>query len=307
MANYICIDGGTTNTRLSLASDGRVVDIVKYSVGAGSSIENKDILKNTVKNGINELLCRNSLKAADIKRILASGMITSEFGLLELPHTTTPVGLEELNTCKCETVLSDISEIPFVFMRGVKTACDVLGNADIMRGEETEVFGILNGDGIYVLPGSHSKVITIENGKITDFCTLFTGEMVAALSGHTILKSSVELKDNEICKDFLLKGYGYCSEHGINEALFKTRVLKNTFKKNRSEVYSFFLGVVLCGEVGYILKKNPQKVTVAGNKALKEPTALLLSELCEAEIVTVPEDEVATSTALGMIRIFEYK
>ncbi len=307
MASYICIDGGTTNTRLSLVTDGKVKDVVKYSVGAGASIENKDILKNTVKSGIEELLSRNSLNRSDIKRILASGMITSEFGLLELPHTTTPVSIKELNACKCETVLPDISEIPFVFMRGVKTACKTLEESDIMRGEETELFGILNGDGIYVLPGSHSKVITVQNGKITDFCTLFTGEMVAALSGHTILKSSVELKDNEIDKEYLLKGYSYCSEHGINEALFKTRVLKNTFKKGRSEVYSFFLGVVLCGEIEFILKKNPTKVTVAGNKALKEPTAMLLKALCSAEIITVPEEEVATSTAMGMIRIFEYK
>lgn len=307
MASYICIDGGTTNTRLSLVRDGKVLDIVKYSVGAGASIEDKDILKNTVKSGILELLNRNSLEVKDIKRILASGMITSEFGLLELPHTTTPAGLEELNALKCETVLSDISEIPFVFMRGVKTACESLENADIMRGEETEIFGILNGDGVYVLPGSHSKVITVKNGKITDFCTLFTGEMVAALSGHTILKSSVELKDNELDKEYLLTGYNYCVEHGINEALFKTRVLKNTFKRNKSEVYSFFLGVVLCGEIGYILKENPKRVTVAGNKALKEPTVLLLKELCSAEIIAVPEEEVAVSTALGMVKIFEYK
>ncbi len=242
-----------------------------------------------------------------MKRILASGMITSEFGLLELPHTTVPVGIKELNACMQESAIPEITDIPFVFMRGVKTECKTLATADIMRGEETEVFGIMDSDGVYVLPGSHSKVITVENGKITDFCTLFTGEMVAALSGHTLLKSSVELKDNEINKEYLLTGYEYCSERGINEALFKTRVLKNTFKKEKSQVYSFFLGVILCGEIKHILKKSPARVTIAGNKALKVPTAMLLKSLCSAEIITVSEEDVACSTAMGMIKIFEYK
>jgi hypothetical protein len=40
---------------------------------------------------------------------------------------------------------------------------------------------------------------------------------------------------------------------------------------------------------------------------LKEPTVLLLKELCTAEIIAVPEEEVAVSTALGMVKIFEYK
>ncbi len=62
MACYICIDGGTTNTRLSLVIDSKVVDTVKYSIGAGASIDNKDILKNTVKNGIEQLLANNKIE-----------------------------------------------------------------------------------------------------------------------------------------------------------------------------------------------------------------------------------------------------
>ena len=47
MSNYITVDGGTTNTRISLVVNGNIVDTIKYNVGAGKSIENKNILKNT--------------------------------------------------------------------------------------------------------------------------------------------------------------------------------------------------------------------------------------------------------------------
>ena len=50
MIFYITIDGGTTNTRINLVKDRQIIDNVKLSVGARSTIDNKDLLKNvTVK------------------------------------------------------------------------------------------------------------------------------------------------------------------------------------------------------------------------------------------------------------------
>ena len=46
----------------------------------------------------------------------------------------------------------------------------------------------------YVLPGSHSKLIHVDGaGRIVDFTTMLTGEMIAALSQNTILKDAVYL------------------------------------------------------------------------------------------------------------------
>ena len=56
-----------------------------------------------------------------MERILASGMITSEFGLCLLEHLIAPCGMGELAASMHEVVLEDISKIPFVFARGVKT------------------------------------------------------------------------------------------------------------------------------------------------------------------------------------------
>ncbi len=308
MANYITIDGGTTNTRLTLVTDGKCVDTVKYNIGARAGIEDKTALENAVKEGIDTLLDRNSLKETDIKRIIASGMITSEFGLCKLDHLVAPVGISELHSAKHEVTLADISTIPFVFIRGVKLLGEILENADMMRGEETELFGLSDSfSGVYILPGSHSKIINVdENGKIVYFKTELTGEMIFALSNDTILKSTVDLSVDELSDEYLLKGYRYCNEFGINEALFKTRVLGNLFNADKVQAYSFFIGVILCAEINTVLKMKPQRITVGGKKQIKQATVMLLRELCDAEIISVDEAIVDCSSSLGAVKIFEH-
>ena len=221
MKRYITIDGGTTNTRLSLVLDNRVIDTVRYAAGARAGIEDKTVLKNAVREGISRLLSVNGLIESDICRILASGMITSEFGLYHLDHLTAPAGLAELHAGMEQVILSDICSIPFVFLRGVKQQGDIL-HADVMRGEETELMGLCpQPNCVYILPGSHSKVIrTDENCRIASFSTTLTGEMISALSQTTILKSSVSLVDHALCKESLLEGYNICKELGMNAALF---------------------------------------------------------------------------------------
>ena len=309
MATYITIDGGTTNTRISLIENLKVIDTLKFGVGARAGIDDKKILESTVKNGIIDILKNNKKSETDITRILASGMITSEFGLCQLDHITAPAGIKELNATMHEVILENISEIPFVFIRGVKTSCSNISDADMMRGEETELMGIsLGGEGTYILPGSHSKIIrTDEDGRILTFSTMLTGEMAASLSANTILKDAVDFKTTKTDVEYLLKGYEYCNEKGINEALFKVRILKNIFKENADRVYSFFMGIILCNEINFVLKENPPKIVIGGKKQIKEAMEVILKKKCNSEIILVSDDMVDSSSSIGMIKVFEYK
>lgn len=311
MANYITIDGGTTNTRISLVENNEIIDTVKLQIGARAGIDGNSLLKSEIKKGIAEILARNHLTGNDIDRILASGMITSEFGLCNLEHITVPAGIRELNKSMYETVISEVSEIPFVFVRGVKTVGDILDKCDMMRGEETELMWIISekqGKCIYILPGSHSKLIyTDEDGRITDFTTMLTGEMIYALSSSTILKDAVDLNESGIDSNYLKNGYTYCTENGINEALFKVRVLKNIFKCTPVQTYSFFLGAVLCGEINRILKSEVQKIVIGGKSQIKHAIAQLLKSCSSKEIICLTEEEVNTSTSAGMIKIYEWR
>ena len=124
--------------------------------------------------------------AAGEDRVLLSGMIGSRQGWREAPYVACPAGTAELAAA--------LVDVPFDWGK-VKlvpglSATDEDGVAEVMRGEETQVIGVLaalNGNGIACLPGTHSKWVRVQGGRITDFATHMTGEVFAALRGHTIL------------------------------------------------------------------------------------------------------------------------
>ena len=309
MSLYITIDGGTTNTRIALVRDRVIVDSIKLHVGARRGIENKELLVSEIKDAIERLLKNSDLLPSDVASILASGMITSEFGLCHLEHISAPAGIRELHDEIEKVRLPAISEIPFAFIRGVRIPCADFEKLDVMRGEETELMGILNaewGDSIYILPGSHSKIIKVDaRGRISDFSTMMTGEMISALSEGTILKDAVDLELSEIDQDYLLMGYDFSAENGINKALFKVRILKNFCSCNKVEAYSFFLGAVLCGEIKEIIESLAKTVVLGGRAQIKNAMAEILIKRDNKKIILLDEKTVDASTSLGAVRIYE--
>ena len=304
MGKYITIDGGTTNTRVSLVSKNKVIKTVKIHAGAGA--RDKDYLKTEIKKAICELR-----KTEEPKRILASGMITSEMGLYNLPHISAPAGIGELHHGMCEVELSEISDVLFVFVPGVRISDGTLEHTDMVRGEETELVGLtdsLLNDSLYVLPGSHSKIIKTDScGRITDFKTALTGEMIWALSKDTILKDAVNLSQSDLNKEYLIKGYEYCRDNGLNTALFKTRVLKNMFERNECEIYSFFMGVLLQSEIAEIIQATESNVIIAGKKQIKTAMVNLLKYLCDKKVISVSDKTAETAPAIGVVKIYEYQ
>jgi len=309
MANYITVDGGTTNTRLTLVCDHAIVDTLKYGIGAAVGCDAKDSLKQALKEGIENILHRNGLSESDIDRILASGMITSEGGICMLKHMKTPCGISELAKGMHECVIEEISTIPFVFARGVITDTEELDRLDMMRGEETELFGLTEYpecDCLYILPGTHSKMIyTDKHGRICEFWTSLSGDLISATSGHTILKGSITLEPCEIDAAYLQRGYECAKEHGIGTALFKVRILDKVLGSAKEQSFSFFLGAVLQGEVDSVIRSAAKKVVIGGKHELRAPLARLLRDNTQKEI-TEAEDSVAmTATVHGIIRLYE--
>jgi 2-dehydro-3-deoxygalactonokinase len=67
--------------------------------------------------------------------------------------------------------------------------------ADVMRGEETQLAGALalhpGFDGVFCLPGTHSKWVHVSAGEVVSFQTYMTGEMFSLLSTHSVLRHSL--------------------------------------------------------------------------------------------------------------------
>lgn len=306
MSTYVALDCGTTKTKISLVSDGEV----RHSLKIASSSDTARY-KAALKEGISELLSACSLTEGDVLSILATGtMATAEFGICPLEHIKLPAGCDRLRSEAVETSIPEISGIPFTVVRGVKTACTSADCADMMRGEESEIMGLYRegeGECIYMLMGSHTKVVRVDaDGRIADIATMLTGELASAVVKETILKHSVSLDGSVLDKKALSDGYEYAAANSLSEALFKVRTLRTVFGCTDSEAYSFFIGAILSAEVGYVVRTGAKRVVVGGNRYLKDAVAELLVRHTSAEVIRLSEEQVECAVSLGLVRIFEY-
>jgi 2-dehydro-3-deoxygalactonokinase len=117
--------------------------------------------------------------------MLLAGMVGSNRGWQEAPYVRCPVRLSALAEHLLWAEPRRSAIVP-----GVSLAEN--GRADVMRGEEVQVFGALALDParpapLICHPGTHTKWITVEDGTITRFRTVMTGELFALLRTHSIL------------------------------------------------------------------------------------------------------------------------
>lgn len=321
----ITLDSGTTNTRMKLISDeGRKIAEFKLSVGVrdtaitGSTAK----LKEGIKKGLKELLSSAHISENDISCIAASGMISSNMGLYELPHIITPANVKRFSDNTKKAYFNDITSIPFFIIPGIKNAGDYtkienLDSIDMMRGEEVEAIGIMDilnvhGPIIMVLPGSHTKIVEInERDEITKCHTTLGGEIISAVSSNTILNSSLpEGLIKEIDPEFLIMGSDYSKNHGFNGACFKVRIMEQFNMVGNQQVANFFVGAVLNDDVTMIMSiiencNNNAKIIVGGPEPLRQAFYKLLSKNVKGgnEIIELPGEAAEMSTSRGAFRV----
>jgi 2-dehydro-3-deoxygalactonokinase len=228
-------------------------------------------------------------------------MITSDAGLYNLPHIPAPAGLDELRAGMVSVKLP-VCELPITFIPGVKLVRD--GRMlDIMRGEETEVVGILQRLALdtctLILPGSHMKCVHVENGRIVDFTTSMTGELSRAAAEHTILSRSIGdafPRDPDV--DFLRRGRELLTESGsMNAALFRIRVTAMGDPAiTQDQLYAMLLGIVLSDDVRRMKPGAP--ILVGGSNPFRAAYLTLLGDAgLQAEAIS--EDLAENAAAYG--------
>lgn len=119
--------------------------------------------------------------------LLLAGMVGSRQGWVEVPYADAPAGIDALLAKAVPKTLADGR--PALFLPGI--TCHRAGVPDVMRGEETQIMGALAvaglADGPVCAPGTHSKWVTVEAGRIRGFATFMTGELFALLRDHSLL------------------------------------------------------------------------------------------------------------------------
>ena len=135
---------------------------------------------------------------------LLAGMVGSRQGWVEAPYCPCPASLADLAARLCVVPVDALQPVlarhHLAIVPGL--CVETAGIPDVLRGEETQVFGALQLLGLaeaeqvtLVLPGTHSKWVTVQRGRITGFATHMTGECYALLRQQSILARTLPVDD----------------------------------------------------------------------------------------------------------------
>jgi 2-dehydro-3-deoxygalactonokinase len=174
---------------------------------------------------------------------LAAGMVGSRQGWLEAPYCDAPAGVEAVASRLATVAEAGLFIVPGIILSGTRP--------DVMRGEETQVMGALaDADSrCIVLPGSHSKWVEVESGRIIGFRTFMTGEVFAALRDHTILGAFPA--SETVDQDSFDRGVHavHDTAEGISSLLFSARALVLTGRLPASGALDYLSGLLIGDEL----------------------------------------------------------
>ena len=180
--DWIAADWGTTNLRLWAMSGRRVVE--RRSSDQGMGVLGPDDFAPALAK---------ATEGWPAVPVIASGMVGSRQGWVEAPYAPVPCPA----TPRMVAVPGDPGGRPVRIVCGIRQD----DPADVMRGEETQIAGLLamtpDFDGIACLPGTHTKWVRISAGEICNFKSLMTGELFGLIAGQSVLRHSVGGQDHD--------------------------------------------------------------------------------------------------------------
>ena len=231
--------------------------------------------------------------------VLLAGMIGSKQGWLEAPYCVCPADAGAIARALASLPVEGRSAriVPGLSCR------NEAGVPDVMRGEETQIIGAIppTGKHLAVLPGTHSKWAWVEDGVVKSFASFMTGEIYAALSGHTILGRLMQL-DAPHDADAFARGvrYGMQAPQALMSRVFSARTLGLFGELGEAALPSYLSGLLIGSEIGGALSLTPHagSVTILGNAALTQRYTEAFAIAGIATLAGAPD-----CAALGLWRI----
>jgi 2-dehydro-3-deoxygalactonokinase len=230
-------------------------------------------------------------------QVLMCGMVGSRQGWQEAPYLPCPVGPTDIAASLVPVTFegADVLLVPGL------THADAAGTPEVMRGEETQLAGVLDQigeNGIACLPGSHSKWARIEVGRIVAFSTYLSGEAFAALRGHTILGRMMRDAPTDLAA--FDRGLARSADPGhLLHHLFGVRTLALFGRLAEPEGASYLSGLLIGHEVRAALPAaHAAEVHLVGAASLCALYARAVAA-CGAQPVIHDED----AAARGLARI----
>jgi 2-dehydro-3-deoxygalactonokinase len=204
---------------------------------------------------------------------LISGMAGSRQGWVEAPYVACPAGPAELARHLHWIERGRIAIVPGL--------SDAQGDVpDVMRGEEVQIFGAMRlaglSDGLFVLPGTHSKWATVRGGRVTGFRTFMTGEAYGLFAQHSILARTLDAAAPLDAEAFLHGVTRAGSGEGLLHDAFGVRTLGLFGRLSPAQSASYLSGLLVGEELRQQKLPERGEVIVIGAAALVERYALAL-------------------------------
>lgn len=273
----VALDWGTTSLRgARLAEDGSVVEERAYAHG----------ILSVPPGGFPAVFAEHfgDWMEAPGALCLIAGMAGSQQGWLEAPYCPCPAGFDELRQHLAWVAPGRIAIVP-----GMSVEAD--GVPDVMRGEETQVFGALRlletEDALIVLPGTHSKWVQVRAGRIERFATLMTGEFYALLRRHSILVRTLPAEDAELHDAPNVELNNAAFDAGVALALRSASLLHTAFSVRSLALFkrlqpaqapSYLSGLVIGEELRSRSLARGSQVVIVGDAGLAGRYARALAQ-----------------------------
>jgi len=281
MSRYVCVDWGTSQLRAALCEfDGN--ESIAHETLRGPGIK---AARHSVEKTLFTVIAPWIREYGELP-ILLSGGVGSNIGWRATKYLACPLAVAEI-THHCTTFSTRGCDI--VIVPGVEcTNC--YGVTDTMRGEELQVLGWLKAEpsrllGMHLvcLPGTHTKWVLVEDGRISKFQTAVTGEMYALMLEHSILLAQNGASDPTISEreDGFSLGIETCREAKgvLSHVLFsaRSRLLKQELSAHAA--VSYLSGMLIAADVMgavELLRPLSDHVCLVGEPALCERFSTVL-------------------------------
>ena len=190
--------------------------------------------------------------------VLACGMVGSAHGWVDAGYRDVPTPLE---TSAADLVRIDHRAGRLHVVPGLRLPSTTEQPGDVIRGEETQVLGVLDALGddgeaalTIVLPGTHSKWVDVRERKVETFTTAMTGELYGLLLGDSILArtATAPVRDDQAFVSGVAAGSSPGSR-GLQVELFGTRALALDGRLAPGSISDYVSGLLLGDEVAHLL------------------------------------------------------
>jgi 2-dehydro-3-deoxygalactonokinase len=240
---FLALDWGTTNMRAYVADrSGQMLERRDFALGVAGLAPGE-----AAQRFASEV--RPAMQAEALPALLC-GMIGSALGWQAVPYADCPAPFAALAGAMCQV---DAPGPPVWIVPGLRTQRPDGSGPDVMRGEETQIFGWAMADparqrGTHLVchPGTHAKWARLVDNRIDQFVTAMTGELFALLRTHSALKvASAIASDTAFDEGLTAAGDGGALASRLFTA--RSRVVGGGMDPHRVE--SYLSGLLIGAEV----------------------------------------------------------